>query len=67
MPSDASFRRTLDLGCGFALTLFIINKTDVDYVYNRTFVYRNFLYKQKGSKARQYLLVWSLLAALLYL
>ena len=33
-PSDARFHRTLDLGCGFALTsLFIANETDADYVY----------------------------------
>ncbi len=33
-PSDVRFNRTLDLGCGFALTsLFIVNETDADYVY----------------------------------
>ena len=33
-PSDARFHRTLDLGCGFALTsFFIANETDADYVY----------------------------------
>ena len=33
-PSDARFHRTLDLGCGFALTsLFIANETDADTVY----------------------------------
>ena len=33
-PSDAHFHRTLDLGCGFALTsFFIANETDADYVY----------------------------------
>ena len=33
-PSDVSFHRTLDLGCGFALTsFFIANETDADYVY----------------------------------
>ena len=33
-PSDVMFHRTLDLGCGFALTsFFIANETDADYVY----------------------------------
>ena len=33
-PSDVRFHRTLDLGCGFALTsLFIANETDTDTVY----------------------------------
>ena len=33
-PSDVRFHRTLDLGCGFALTsLFIANETDADAVY----------------------------------
>ena len=33
-PSDVRFHRTLDLGCGFALTsLFIADETDADYVY----------------------------------
>ena len=33
-PADVPFRRTLDLGCGFALTsLFIAEETDADYVY----------------------------------
>ncbi len=33
-PSDARFHRTLDLGCGFALTsFFIANETDADTVY----------------------------------
>ena len=33
-PADARFHRTLDLGCGFALTsFFIANETDADYVY----------------------------------
>ena len=33
-PADARFHRTLDLGCGFALTsLFITHETDADYVY----------------------------------
>ena len=33
-PADAAFRRTLDLGCGFALTsLFIANETDAEHVY----------------------------------
>ena len=33
-PSDVRFHRTLDLGCGFALTsLFIANETDADTVY----------------------------------
>ena len=33
-PSDARFHRTLDLGCGFALTsLFIANETDAEQVY----------------------------------
>ena len=33
-PSDARFHRTLDLGCGFALTsLFIAHETDADTVY----------------------------------
>ena len=35
-PSDARFHRTLDLGCGFALTsLFVADETDADYVYAR--------------------------------
>ena len=33
-PADVRFHRTLDLGCGFALTsLFIANETDADTVY----------------------------------
>lgn len=33
-PSDVRFHRTLDLGCGFALTsFFIADETDADYVY----------------------------------
>ena len=33
-PSDVSFHRTLDLGCGFALTsFFIANETDAEHVY----------------------------------
>ena len=33
-PSGTRFHRTLDLGCGFALTsLFIANETDADTVY----------------------------------
>ena len=33
-PSDVRFHRTLDLGCGFALTsLFIAHETDADSVY----------------------------------
>ena len=33
-PFDVPFHRTLDLGCGFALTsLFIANETDADTVY----------------------------------
>lgn len=33
-PSDVRFHRTLDLGCGFALTsLFIARETGADYVY----------------------------------
>ena len=33
-PSDVSFHRTMDLGCGFTLTsIFIANETDTDYVY----------------------------------
>ena len=33
-PANARFHRTLDLGCGFALTsFFIANETDADYVY----------------------------------
>ncbi|MBO4298632.1 MAG: methyltransferase domain-containing protein [Clostridia bacterium] len=33
-PADARFRRTLDLGCGYALTsLFIANETDAQSVY----------------------------------
>ena len=33
-PSDVRFHRTLDLGCGFALTsFFIANETDADTVY----------------------------------
>ena len=33
-PADARFHRTLDLGCGFALTsFFIADETDADYVY----------------------------------
>ena len=33
-PSDVSFHRTLDLGCGFALTsFFIADETDADTVY----------------------------------
>ena len=33
-PSNTRFHRTLDLGCGFALTsLFVANETDADYVY----------------------------------
>ncbi len=33
-PPDARFHRTLDLGCGFALTsLFLANETDADTVY----------------------------------
>ena len=33
-PSDVLFHRTLDLGCGYALTsFFIANETDARYVY----------------------------------
>ena len=33
-PADVRFRRTLDPGCGFALTsLFIVHETDADTVY----------------------------------
>jgi cyclopropane fatty-acyl-phospholipid synthase-like methyltransferase len=33
-PADVQFHRTLDLGCGYALTsFFIANETDADYVY----------------------------------
>ena len=33
-PTDVQFHRTLDLGCGYALTsFFIANETDADYVY----------------------------------
>ena len=33
-PEDVKFDRTLDLGCGFALTsLFIANETDAKHVY----------------------------------
>lgn len=33
-PADARLRRTLDLGCGFALTsFFIANETDAEHVY----------------------------------
>ena len=33
-PADAKFHRTLDLGCGHALTsLYIANETDADHVY----------------------------------
>ena len=33
-PADVPFRRTLDLGCGFALTsLVIAHETDADTVY----------------------------------
>ena len=33
-PADVQFHRTLDLGCGYALTSFLIaNETDADYVY----------------------------------
>ena len=33
-PEDVSFKRTLDLGCGYALTsLFVANETDAEHVY----------------------------------
>ena len=33
-PEDVKFDRTLDLGCGYALTsLFIANETDANHVY----------------------------------
>ena len=33
-PEGTCFKRTLDLGCGYALTsLFVANETDAEYVY----------------------------------